>query len=117
MEEIEAFGECNLEWLRNFREFENGVPSHDTIARTVSMVDPDEFSVCFAQWMKESIEHVDGRIKTIAIDGKSLSGICDKERKTCLVHMVSAFAVEYGVILGQVKTEESLMRSLRYQSS
>lgn len=104
--EIEAFGECNLEWLRNFREFENGVPSHDTIARTVSMVDPDEFSVCFAQWMKESIEHVDGRIKTIAIDGKSLRGTYDKERKTCLVHMVSAFAVEYGVVLGQVKTEE-----------
>ncbi len=70
------------------------------------MVDPNEFSFCFAQWMKESIERVDGRIKTIAIDGKSLRGTQDKERKTCLVHMVSAFAVEYGVILGQVKTEE-----------
>lgn len=56
--------------------------------------------------MKESIERVDSRIKTIAIDDKSLRGTYGKERKTCLVHMVSAFAVEYGVVLGQVKTEE-----------
>lgn len=62
--------------------------------------------------MKESIEHVDGRIKTIAIDGKSLRGTYDKERKTCLVHMVSAFAVEYGVVLGQVKTEEKSNESV-----
>ena len=64
------------------------------------MVDPDEFSVFFAQWMKESIERVDGSIKTIAINGKPFRGTYDKERITCLVHMVSAFGVEYGVVLG-----------------
>ena len=72
----------------------------------MSIVDPDEFSVCFSPWMKESIEHVDGRIKTITIDGKCLRGTYDKKRKSCIVHMVSTFAVEYGVVLGQVKTKD-----------
>ena len=52
------------------------------------------------QRMKESTECVDGCIKTIAIDGKYFWGTYDKEGKTCLVHMVSAFAIEYGVALG-----------------
>lgn len=89
----------------NFRDFENGISSHCTIVRMVSIVDPDEFSVCFAQWMKESIGRVDDRINLVVIDGTSLRSTYYKERKTCFVHMVSAFDVEYGVVLGQVIME------------
>ena len=44
-DEIDTFGEKNLTWFRKFSDYSHGVPSHDAIARIVSLVDPDEFSV------------------------------------------------------------------------
>ncbi|MGL5430328.1 MAG: transposase family protein, partial [Vibrio sp.] len=42
-DDIEAFGEENLMWFRKFSDYAHGVPSHDTLARIVGLVDPEEF--------------------------------------------------------------------------
>jgi hypothetical protein len=42
--------------------------------------------------------------KIVAIDGKTLRGRHDGEQ--LLIHLVSAFASEAGIVLGQIKTQE-----------
>ena len=49
--EIHRFGLAKESWLRTFLELPNGIPSHDTLARVFSRLDPHEFEACFAQWI------------------------------------------------------------------
>ncbi len=43
-EDIEDFGRCHLDWLKQHGDFSLGIPVHDTIARLVSRVDPGPVS-------------------------------------------------------------------------
>ena len=40
-DEIEYFGKSKSDWLKKYRRFENGIPSHDTIARVIANINPD----------------------------------------------------------------------------
>ncbi|WP_342609832.1 ISAs1 family transposase [Vibrio tritonius] len=104
-DEIEAFGEENLAWFRTFSGYANGVPSHDTIARIVGLVDPEEFSLCFVRWCNDIQRDKQLETTHVAIDGKSLRGTYDYSKNKCLVHMVNAYSVDTGLVLGQVKTD------------
>jgi predicted transposase YbfD/YdcC len=101
---IANFGEAKKEWLRQFLELENGIPSHDTIGRFFGLLDPEAFEARFSRWVREACEHVDGEV--VAIDGKTLRRSYDRESSKAALHMVSAWASENGAALGQVKTEE-----------
>ncbi len=68
-EEIEDFGNERLDWLKKYGDFENGVPSHHTIARVAAVVNPKQFQRCFIEWMKSCHKVSNGEI--IAIDGKT----------------------------------------------
>jgi predicted transposase YbfD/YdcC len=103
-EEIEDFGHDKLEWLKQYGDFENGVPVHDTIARVVSMINPKQFQTCFIAWMKDC--HTATKGDVIAIDGKTVRGSYDKSKKRGAIHMVSAFSAANEVVLGQIKTQE-----------
>jgi hypothetical protein len=50
--EIAAFGREKEEWLKQFLELPNGIPSHDTFGRIFSLLDPDAFEHCFIAWTK-----------------------------------------------------------------
>src|SRR5579883_3514973 len=103
-EEIEDFGIEKEEWFKNFLDLENGIPSHDTISRVYARLDPVEFQKIFFQWI-DSIHEI--RIgDVIAIDGKTLRHSFDKVTGKSAIHMVSAFASEANLILGQVKVDE-----------
>lgn len=106
-EEMEDFGNDKLIWLRKYLPFTNGIPTHDTIARIMGLLDPKEFQANFAKWMCECCELVHGDV--IAIDGKSLKGsfteITEKSGKTGMVHVVSAFSAKHSLSLGQVTTD------------
>ncbi|MGR5000241.1 ISAs1 family transposase [Vibrio celticus] len=102
--EIEAFGEENLEWFRKFSPYSSGIPSQDTITRIVGLVDPDEFSLCFTRWCSDIQYEKSLDTNHIAIDGKSLKGTYDYNEKKCLTHMVNAYSVDTGLVLGQLKT-------------
>ena len=101
-EEIEDFAHDRLDWLRKYVPFENGIPCHDTIARVISQIDMDVFQSCFAKWMQACNQATEGQV--VAIDGKRLKGSFNQPDRKDAIHMVSAFACENGVVLGQQKT-------------
>lgn len=49
-EEIECFGRERLEWLSKFADFTNGIPSHDTISRVLSLMKPAESQEALITW-------------------------------------------------------------------
>ncbi|WP_426369206.1 ISAs1 family transposase [Pseudocolwellia sp. HL-MZ7] len=102
-EDIEDFGQAKLDWLREFLPFKYGIPSHDTIARVLSRLEPASIQQCFINWVKEVAEQVNADV--IAIDGKvARRSFTTKDRKNAL-HMVSAWSCEHGLVLGQQKVE------------
>jgi hypothetical protein len=97
-EEVEAFGEAKVDWLKRFLTLPNGVPSHDTFYRVFARLDPQAFGRCVAEWMAGVCEVVG--LKHIAVDGKSARSAPKATFSGCL-HLVSAWAAENRLILGQ----------------
>jgi predicted transposase YbfD/YdcC len=102
-EEIERFGESRLDWLKKFFPLENGVPSHDTFNRVLAALDRKKFAECFGRWMAD-LATTTG-LKAIAIDGKACRSAPADTFSGCL-HLVSAWATENGLALGQVAVAE-----------
>jgi predicted transposase YbfD/YdcC len=102
-EEIEDFGHCHLDWLKQHGDYSQGIPVHDTIARLVSRVDPAHFQSAFTQWMQSTEHMTEGQV--IAIDGKTLRGSYNRTDRQSTIHMVNAYATANGMVLGQYKTE------------
>ncbi|QXC33763.1 ISAs1 family transposase [Aeromonas sp. FDAARGOS 1407] len=102
-EDIEDFGQAHCRWFQDKGLFPNGLPVHDTIARVISRLAPDEFQTCFLKWMKVVHAHASGEL--VAIDGKVLRSSYNREDRQSTIHMVSAFASANGVVLGQIKTD------------
>ncbi len=100
---IAGFGEAKEDWFREFLELPNGIPSHDTFGRTFSLLSPEAFQESFTSWIRSLTGVFEG---LIAIDGKTLRRSHDRRAGKAAIHMVSAWASEYGLVLGQVKTEE-----------
>ncbi|MEG3437849.1 ISAs1 family transposase [Pannus brasiliensis CCIBt3594] len=110
-EEIEAYGEGKCEWLKNFLELPNGIPSHDTFSRVFAKIDPKEFQESFLGWVKTVTEKLGvevvakGAPPAIAIDGKTLKGSYDRESRKKALHLVSAWSSSHRLILGQQKVK------------
>lgn len=101
--EMELYAREKEDFLRTFLELPNGIPSHDTLNRVFSSIDSKQFELCFIEWVKTLAELTDKEV--IAIDGKTIRGAKHKGKKSP-IHMVSAFACENNLVLGQVKTDE-----------
>ena len=97
-EGIERFGEARRDWLGRFLRLPHGIPSHDTFNRVLAALDRKAFAACFGRWMAELCQATG--LRPIAIDGKAVRGAAGDTFSGCL-HLVSAWAVENGVILGQ----------------
>lgn len=102
--EIEEFAHSKKEWLQNFFELPNDIPSHDAFRYFFMNLNPKEFQTCFIQWIK-SLSHCFEN-KLISIDGKTLRHSFDTKSNKKAIHMISAFASELNLVLGQIKTEE-----------
>lgn len=103
-EDIEEYGKARLEWFQTFLELPNGIPSHDTFTRLFARLNPEQFQTCFQRWMSAVSEVIGGQV--IAIDGKVLRRSHDKAIGKAAIDMVSAWATENHLVLGQVKVEE-----------
>ena len=100
---IVKWAECHQAWLQNILELPFGLPSHDTIGRILSIMEPKEFEQCFINWTNAVFKKTDGDI--IPIDGKLLRGSYDKKSDIHAINVVGAFSTANGILLGQVKTE------------
>jgi predicted transposase YbfD/YdcC len=94
---MEIFAEERADWLRQFVNLDNGIPSHDTLSDVMGRIDSAHFSALFAQWMRRALPSVDEAC--IAVDGKTLRG--SREQGKATVHLVSAFATQARLVLGQ----------------
>ena len=103
-EDIEAYGRSKLGWLETFLSLPNGIPSHDTISRVFARLDSAQLQTCFVSWVKAIAQLSDGEV--IAIDGKSARHSYDKGKGQGAIHMVSAWASENRLVLGQVKVAD-----------
>ena len=90
-------------FLKTFLELPQGIPSEDTINRVFSSIDSIQFETCFIEWVNSISDLSKGQI--IAIDGKTLRG-AKSDGKKSPIHMVSAWACESNLVLGQIKTAE-----------
>jgi predicted transposase YbfD/YdcC len=101
--QVTEYGRSKLEWFKQFLELPNGIPSHDTFGRLFAKIDPKGFNEFFTRWVQEFCESLKG--KTVAIDGKTLRGSHDRTNGRSAIHMVSAWATNIGLVLGQLKTD------------
>jgi predicted transposase YbfD/YdcC len=101
---MEQYGNSKQEWLKQFLELPNGIPSHDTIARVFARLDPLEFEECFRDWIKEISQLIPGEV--ISIDGKTLKHSGSKGIGKKTIHLVNAWASEQSLVLGQVKVND-----------
>jgi predicted transposase YbfD/YdcC len=100
--EIARFGSKKLEFLRRFRAFLDGTPSHDHLGDIFAALDAEQFQRCFVAWVA-SLTGVPAGV--VAIDGKTVRRSGKKAGKDA-IHMVSAFAASQRLVLGQVKVAE-----------
>jgi predicted transposase YbfD/YdcC len=98
-EDVAEYGRTKKAWLATFLALPHGIPSHDTFNRVFRLLRPDQFEVCFRRWMQALVTATEGRI--VAIDGKTLRHSFDRAAGKSALHLVSAWAVENGVSLGQ----------------
>lgn len=103
-EEVSGFAYAREEWLKKFLALPNGIPSHDTIARVYSLVEPKELERAFISWVKR-VQKKHKKGDTICIDGKSIRGTSESTfgvSRKCL-HVVSAWSTAQGLVLGQLR--------------
>ena len=101
--DMENFGKAKQEWLRTFLCLPEGIPSHDTFNRVFSVLTPEELESSFISWTRSVAELIGNEV--ISIDGKSMRGTREYGSKS-IVHMVSAWATENHIVLGQLKVDE-----------
>ena len=104
---IGVWAESHEEWLAKYLELPNGVPSHDTIGRLLAALTPEAFQSCFTQWI-DSLQGSDSESdrRMIAIDGKALRRSHNRRDGLGPLFLVSAWAVQNGISLGQLATED-----------
>jgi predicted transposase YbfD/YdcC len=94
------------DWLSQYLRLPNGIPSRDCIRRLLIALKPDAFQRCFQDWIAHAIAKDDtGPNRLVAIDGKTCCGSHDAAHNLGPLHIVSAWASEEGIALGQVATD------------
>jgi predicted transposase YbfD/YdcC len=101
---IAKFGRTKKEWLSKFLDLKEGIPSHDRFNAIFAAIKPTEFEACLLSWITALHEITAGQI--VAIDGKKLRRSFDKAGGKSAIHMVSAWATENQISLGQVTVDE-----------
>ncbi len=101
--QIEEWAEGHEEWLKTFLDLPHGIPSADTFARVFSIINAEQFELCFSQWAREVNRSCGGKL--IAIEGKTIRRSFDTAAEKSAIHLVSAWSVENQVVLAQVKVD------------
>jgi len=103
---IERWAKAKKDWLKELLALPNGIPSRDCIRRVLSALKPEAFQTCFQSWIASLMSEDEDTRPTIAIDGKTMRRSHDRAAGLGPLHLVSAWASEHGLALGQVVTEQ-----------
>ena len=102
--DVELFGKAKKAWLKTFLTLPKGIPSHDTFGRVFAKIKPEEFQKRFMEWIRAVETLTTGQV--IAIDGKKLRRSHDQAVGKAAIYMVSAWATENQLVLGQTKVAD-----------
>jgi predicted transposase YbfD/YdcC len=102
--DVELFGISKQKWFEKFLELPNGIPSHDTFGRVFALIDPQQLTRVLQEFVQAVMGSLQGA--AIAIDGKTLARSGEKLTGKEALHLVSAWATERGLVLGQVATAQ-----------
>jgi len=102
--DVQLFGIAKQKWLRRFLELPHGIPSHDTIGRVFALLDPGQLTPVLRRFVQTVAPSLAG--EAVAIDGKTVAGSAEATTAKKALHLVSAWATQHGVVLGQVATED-----------
>lgn len=100
---LEEYGKAKADWLGTFLDLSTGIPSHDTFGRVFRWLDEQAFQARFVEWMSANCQATSGQV--VAIDGKKLRRSHDRQHHRDGIWMVSAWASENQMVLGQVKVD------------
>lgn len=103
-EDMAEYGKAKQEWLATFLNLSNGIPSADTFARVFARIDPEAFQECFRDWVRCIRELISGEV--VSIDGKTLKHSYDKNHGKTAIQIVSAWASEQRLVLGQRQVDK-----------
>jgi predicted transposase YbfD/YdcC len=101
---IHEFAIDRRAWFARYLDLSSDIPSEDTFGRVLARLDPAAFEKCLLGWIRDVQELTEDRV--VAIDGKTLRGSADREAGRAAIHMVSAWAMENKLSLGQVVVDE-----------
>lgn len=99
--EVAEFAQTRQPWFAQFLDLSSGVASHDTFTRVFRMLDAQQLERACLQWLDQLAGQVQG---VVAIDGKSVRGSRKGQAHSAL-HLVSAWASDMGLLLGQRKVD------------
>ncbi|MDX8001139.1 ISAs1 family transposase [Xenorhabdus sp. Reich] len=102
--DIQEYIEGHHEWFLTQGMFKEGVPVDDTFARIISRLNPEQFNLCFINWMYSVHAITQGEL--VAIDGKVLGGSYSPRERSSTLHLVSAYATANNLVIGQVRTRK-----------
>jgi predicted transposase YbfD/YdcC len=102
-EDMVLFAQSHEEFIKEFAELPNGIPSHDTFNRVFSSLNPDLLRGCLNEHGKDIIGILSE--KQICIDGKKLKGVSPSSRGNQGLYLVNAWVAENRLCIGQKKVE------------
>lgn len=102
-DDIVDWGKAHLPFLRRFSEFYHGIPCADWLRTVMNRIDPDLFAACFSSWVAECWPN---RPDLVALDGKTSRRSHDRKRGQKALHLVSAFATNSRLVLGQEAVDD-----------
>lgn len=103
-EDMALYGRSKQDWLKSFLALPNGIPAHDTFRRVFMLIDPAGFEAAFEAWAGSFGETLEREV--VAIDGKTLRRSFDHGREQRPLHIVSAWACQRGLSLGQRQVDD-----------
>jgi predicted transposase YbfD/YdcC len=103
--EIAVIANEKKEWFQTFLTLPAGIPSHDTFNRVLARINPKELQRCFIAWVQATFPHLD--TQQLALDGKELHHSMDPANDFSNLRMISVWAVEQGIVLGQGAVDDT----------
>ena len=103
--DMALFGRAKRDFLGEFLPLRHGIPSHDTFSRVFRLLAPDPFRRCFVAFMRRFAAASREEAGVVALDGKTVRRSFDRAALASPLHLVSAWAVEQRLVLGQLAVD------------